>query len=105
MKMTKNEAIRCRFNTINTVCLSIFNDKHIRPTARLVWLILWRNARPDGKVRLSYNRIAEETGLSRRHCVTLVDKLIEQGLLKLLKKGRMPDRANLYAIKIYPPST
>ncbi len=100
-KFSRKDAIRCRFNTINTVCLAVFNDMGITPSSRLVWLILWRNARPNGKVRISYNRIADESGLSRRRCITLVKELIDRELVKLLQKGRVPDRTNQYVIKTY----
>ena len=97
----KNGTSKNRFSTINKVCLSIFNEKCTKPSARLVWLILWRNAMPNGKVNISYNRIADETGLSRRICMTLVGELIKQGLVKLLIRGGMPDRVNQYKIKTY----
>lgn len=100
---TKEEVFRYRFNTLRKMRLEIFNEKKLSSSARLVWFVFWSSARANGRVRLSYDRIAAESGLSRRTCIKLVKELKDKGVLRLVKRGGFPNRVNLYAIRIFPP--
>lgn len=102
-QISRQDVMRWRFNTINKMSLVGFDRANISPSARHVWLVLWRSARHDGRVKISYGRIAEETGRSRRHCIRSVNELIDKNAVRILKKGGKPDRPNLFKIRIYPP--
>jgi DNA-binding MarR family transcriptional regulator len=54
----------------------------------LVYLFLWRRARPGHSIRLSHREIAEETGLSKSAVQHALRNLHRRGLVKSTRQHR-----------------
>lgn len=90
-----------RFETINNVCLNDFPMLKVSPSARLIWLILWRNASSEGKVSISLSRLQVETGLARTTCIKRLGELIEKELVRVDWKGNRNGKVSRYSIIVY----
>lgn len=53
-----------------------------------VWFILYRHARPDGRVRISHGTIARLAGLRREHAARTTAALERHGLIRVRVRGR-----------------
>ena len=73
-------------------------------TDALIWLALWRHARPDRTVCLSFGKVAAMVGTNRVTANRSIRRLRRAKLLKLVWHGG-PDRgANVYKLIPYDPT-
>jgi CRP-like cAMP-binding protein len=66
-----------------------------------VWLVLFRDAQKDGTVRASQTDIARRSGLTVRAVKKAIRRLKSQGLIQVLRQGRLnvgPSQYRLRAI-------
>jgi hypothetical protein len=64
-----------------------------------VWLVLWRDTKPDGLVRTSQKDIGRRAGASDRAVRTALRKLIGAGLVKVTRKGRLGAGPSAYRVR------
>jgi predicted transcriptional regulator len=87
--------------------LNAFWDRTARAlpqTEALVWLALYRHARPDRSACVSFGRLAEMVGVSRRTVMRAIRRLMDGRLLKRVQRGG-PDRgSNAYKLFPYDPT-
>jgi predicted transcriptional regulator len=87
--------------------LNAFWDRTARglpQTDALVWLALYRHARPDRTACVSFSKLAEMVGVSRRTVVRSIRQLRDGRLLKRVQRGG-PDRgSNAYQLFPYDPT-
>jgi hypothetical protein len=89
---------RDRFRTINA-----FLDATARvlpPSASLVWLLLWRDVKPDGLARTSQADLARRSGLCLRTVKMAVKTLGAKGLLVAVSRGDL--RRGPSAYRLFP---
>ena len=90
-----------RFATINYWMMHGFQEYGLEPKERLVWLVLWRSATPNGDVKkVSFRRMAHETGLAERTCKRAMKSLLNQGVVKLVHRGNQHGYTNVYQIQV-----
>ena len=71
---------------------------NLSPTERLVWVMLWSHVNSQsGLARISYQVLAEKTGLSSRQSMRVVQTLLERGYLQLVERGS----AKRWACNVY----
>jgi hypothetical protein len=74
-------------------------------TEALVWLALYRHARPDRSVCASHQTIANMIGIRRETAYRAVCRLRQKRLLKLERRGGPDQRPNVYKLLPYVPIT
>ncbi len=82
--------------------LNAFVDVTLRQvdsTAAVVWLILFRDAKPNGLVRTSQADLARRAGLSVSTIYRAVCRLRGLGLLTVVRKGRLNVGASTYRLR------
>jgi hypothetical protein len=85
-----------RFEILNT-----FVDESLRqlhPTAAVVWLVLFRDTKPDGLARTGQTDLARRTGRSIRTIYTALRRLQVLGLLTVVRRGRLSAGATIYRV-------
>jgi hypothetical protein len=65
-----------------------------------VWLILYRDTKPNGLARTSRSDLARRGGMSRRQATRALRALIGHGAVHVIRKG-VVGKATLYSL--YPP--
>ena len=81
----RQEAAAGRFQVLNA-----FVDqwrRMVSPSALAVWLVLYRETKPDGLAQISHNQIADLIGLKRRATINATQELVEKGLVDIVKRG------------------
>jgi hypothetical protein len=73
-------------------------------TDALVWLALYRHARPDRSVCLSFGKLAEMVGSDRVTVVRSVRRLRDARLLKRVRHGGPNQGANVYRLLSHDPT-
>lgn len=94
-KEDKRSVSTIRFQQVNHMVDRVV--RNLPSSHALILLIGWRHADTKAKFRLSETRFAEQSGISRRHVITIIDRLIEVGALKVLQPG-IGTRSTLYKI-------
>jgi hypothetical protein len=74
-----------RFSTINAFL--DFSMVGLRPCERAVWLLLWRDTKPDGLARISQADLARRADASIRAVNVAVRELTRRGLLVVVHRG------------------
>src|SRR5262245_601724 len=88
---------RGRFEEINGfIDLSMAK---LTPAARSVWLIWWRDTKPDGLARTGQADIARRAGVSDRAVRDALAELIREGLVKVVRKGRLGVGPSTYRVR------
>jgi predicted DNA-binding transcriptional regulator len=73
--------------------------RRIDATAAVVWLVLFRDTKPDGLVRTGQADLARRIGLSDRTVRTALRQLERLGLLVVVKRGRLGIGATVYRVR------
>ena len=68
----------------------------------VVWLILFRDTR-DGLAQVSQVSIARRAGMTVRGVQKALGRLIDKGLVKIVRQGRVGKGASSYRIRPLPP--
>jgi hypothetical protein len=68
-----------------------------------VWLVLWRDTKPNGTARTSQADLARRAGTSDRTIRRALDRLTRRGLLKVTYRGGIGRGASAYRVCPLPP--
>jgi CRP-like cAMP-binding protein len=85
-----------RFKTLNN-----FVDHSARlvdPTAQSVWVVLYREVRPNGLACISFSQIAELIGRKRRTVIRAMKVLEKAKLVTVVKRGRLNEGPSTYQV-------
>jgi hypothetical protein len=96
----KGKRTLMRFREINTFC-----DETLRVLQRAeaaVWLLLWRDTRPDGRARVGQADLARRAGCTERTVRRALVVLESRGLVKTLYQGGWPKRVSVYQVTAVP---
>lgn len=84
-----------RFNQINFLVDSVCRT--MTPTQSLIAMIVWRHIESDGTAKVSFNWLAELTGLHRDTIRINIKELIDRKIIIRLKKGsNLTHQSNVY---------
>lgn len=102
----KTKSTAGRFQVLNQ-----FVDQSARLVSyksQSVWLVLFRETKPDGLATVSYSQIAEMMGAHRSTALRGLAELKKAGLAEVIKKGNSqenrPSTYRIYGIPIFEPS-
>jgi hypothetical protein len=87
-----------RFHVLNA-----FVDLHLATmsnTAAVVWLILFRDTKPNGQACTSQGDLARRAGVSSRTVRTALRTLIEARLVRVVRRGSVNQGAAVYAVAV-----
>jgi Fic family protein len=91
MAIPKKRKSQQRFEQINLLCDEVLQNL---PTisSRIILLIGWRHANPQGFFRKSSNELATAAGVSKRQAQRAIYELVKIGALKIVKRqqGSIP---------------
>ena len=85
-----------RFGVLNT-----FVDVTLREldrTAGLVWLVLYRDTKPDGLAQTGQADIASRVGVTPRTVFTALKHLEDHGLLTVVFRGGLKQGSSIYRV-------
>jgi hypothetical protein len=88
---------RQRFCEINTFC-----DETLARLQRAevaLWLLLWRDTRPDGRARVGQADLARRAGCTERSVRRALVVLERLGLVKTVYQGGWPKRVSIYRVQ------
>jgi hypothetical protein len=88
---------RCRFTEINEFI--DFTMAKLTPAARSVWLILWRDTKPNGQARTGQKDLARRAGVSDRAVRDALVELTGVGVVKVVRKGRIGIGPSTYRVR------
>jgi hypothetical protein len=91
---------RDRFRTINAFLDA--TAKTIPPSTSLVWVLLWRDVKPDGLARTSQADLARRSGLCLRTVKIAVKRLRATGLLLPVYRGNLRRGPSAYRLLPVP---
>jgi hypothetical protein len=87
---------RGRFVTINTFIDATMAG--LRPAERAVWLILWRDTKPEGLARTSQTSLARRAGVSDRAVRSALGRLVLLGLVTIVHRGNLRRGPSVYRV-------
>jgi hypothetical protein len=85
-----------RFKVINT--FADFSLAGLDRAEIAVWLLLWRDTKPDGLARTSQTDLARRAGTSDRTARRAVNSLRRAGLLTVVYQGGLRRGASVYRV-------
>ncbi len=83
-------------------CINAFIDATmggLRPAERAVWLILWRDTKPDGLAATSQTSMARRAGVSDRSIRSALRGLERRGLLTVVHRGGLRSGVSIYRVQ------
>ena len=86
-----------RFGTINAFLDTTMAD--LRPCERAVWLLLWRDTKPNGLARTSQADLARRAGASGRAVYAALRELVRRGLLIVVRRGGLSAGPSIYRVR------
>ncbi|MCL0063449.1 helix-turn-helix domain-containing protein [Peptococcaceae bacterium] len=95
-KMTTTHRKKTGFFIADNV---IFDRKDLSANEKLVYLYFCRRSNSENKAWPSYQRIADDSGLSRRTVIDVIKKLVNKNLLK---KNTRSQQSNVYTLLPVP---
>lgn len=75
---------------------AIMQYSGLSPIAKLTWARLQQYAGENGMCYPSYEKLAGELGIKRRHAMSTVRELLDKGFLTIIKAGAGRNRTNHY---------
>jgi hypothetical protein len=94
-KTTKRQS-RLRFEILNE-----FVDRgmaNLTPHQAVVWMVLYRDTKPDGIARTSIVDIARRGGIARRTVINSIACLRQLKMLRVVKRGGLNRGTSAYAV-------
>lgn len=73
--------------------------RDLKPAEVRVWLVLFRDTKPDGTARTGQTDIAERAGLSVRMVKKALKTLVERDIVKVLRRGRLNLGTSVYKVR------
>jgi biotin operon repressor len=95
-RTTKRRTAGDRFVVINT-----FADFTLRELSRAeisVWLLLWRDTKPNGLARTSQANLAARAGVTVRTIERTIRTLQDRGLLVVVRRGQLQAGPSTYRV-------
>jgi DNA-binding MarR family transcriptional regulator len=89
-----------RFETLNG-----FVDegmRHLTPFESAVWLVLYRDTKPDGIARTAVDDIAERAGMGRRTVLRSLKSLEVKRMVRVVRRGGLNRGPSTYRVFPYP---
>jgi hypothetical protein len=86
--------------------LNVFVDLSLRdltPAEVRVWLVLFRDLKPEGIARAGQADIARRAGLCVRAVGGAVRRLVARGLVEVAHRGRLNGGPSVYRLRGYNP--
>ncbi len=93
---TANRRAGERFGLLNAFV--DFTMAELKPSERAVWLVLFRDTKPDGIARTSGRDIARRAGISDRMVRYALAALVKRRLVKIVRRGRLRDGPSTYRV-------
>lgn len=87
---------RRRFAVVNAFVDVALRD--ILPSDGLVWLVLWRDTKPNGLARTSQADMARRTGLALSTVKRAIKRLVAAGLLTVAYRGGLRRGPSVYRV-------
>lgn len=78
---------------IDTTMASLTNSQ------RSVWLILWRDTKPNGLAETSQADLARRAGVTDRMVRHALTELIRRGLVRVVKRGSLQRGRSVYRVR------
>ena len=97
---TTKRRSRLRFEMLNA-----FVDEGLRglaPSEAVVWLILYRDAKPSGLARTAIDDIAQRGGLGRRTVLRALKALEAKRMLRVVRRGGLNRGPSSYRLFPFP---
>ena len=91
-----NRNSRNRFAAVNAF-LDV-SARTLPPSACLVWVLLWRDTKPEGLARTSQQDMAERLGLTVKTVKLALRTLRAAGLLEVVHRGRIGAGPSVYRL-------
>ena len=82
-------------------CINAFIDATMAglpPAERAIWLILWRDTKPNGLAGTSQMSIARRAGVSDRAVRSALRRLEREGLVTVVHRGSLRAGASIYRV-------
>jgi DNA-binding MarR family transcriptional regulator len=67
-----------------------------------VWLVLWRDTKPDGLARTSQADLARRAGVTDRTVRRAITSLLDAGLLRVVHRGGLRRGVSVYRVLPLP---
>ena len=99
-RKTSKRASRLRFEMLNAFVDSGMADLSRAELA--VWLILYRDTKPDGTARASLDDIARRAGMDRQTASRAVGRLARRKMLQVLRRGGLNQGPSEYRVFPFP---
>jgi hypothetical protein len=93
----RTDAKRGRWHTLNLFVDGVMS--RLSNAERDVWLILFRDARPNGTSRTSVRDMARRAGIATRSVTRAVEGLKRRGLLRVVYQGGWGKGLSVYRVK------
>lgn len=71
----------------------------VKPIDAAVWLVLWRDTKPNGVAKMSQKQIADAVGVDERTVRRAIDHLRGAGLVDVAKRGGIGRGASTYRVR------
>jgi hypothetical protein len=99
-RRTTRRRSRLRFEVLNG-----FVDEgmaKLTPHESVVWLVLFRDTKPDGLARTSVDDIARRAGIGRRTALRALKNLERLRMVKVVQRGGLNRGASSYRVLPFP---
>jgi len=96
----KARKAKTRFSALNSFLDFSIATAKLTPAQALVWLVLFRDTKPDGLARTSQNDIARRCNLSPRTVKLALRVLRAKGFVEVVHRGHL--RTGPSAYRVYP---
>ncbi|MDB5311279.1 MAG: transcriptional regulator [Gemmataceae bacterium] len=94
---TARKQTRGRFAEINGFIDVTLKD--LKPSEIAIWLILWRDTKPNGLVQTGESDLARRSGYRLRMVKYAVAGLVAKRLIKVVRQGRIGTSASVYKVR------
>lgn len=94
--MTKEKSRRGRFEEINAFV--DFTIRGLNRTEIAMWLMLWRDTKPDGLAKTSQSDLARRAGANERTVRRAIRRLTALGLLRVVHAGGLQRGPSHYRV-------
>lgn len=92
----KSPETTARFKIMNE--FADFSAKSVSVMAQAAWWILFRETKPNGLAKMSFNQLAEAIGKKRRATIYAIQELEKTGLLTVVRRGSLKAGASIYRV-------
>jgi hypothetical protein len=96
-KASTRKAAGERFGSINAFLDTTMAS--LSPCERAVWLLLWRDTRPNGLACTSQADLARRAGASERAVRSALRELERRGLVVVVRRGRLQSGPSHYRVQ------